>query len=111
MTPRSFYLKFSELVVLLVILTGTVARAVDHQFLIYVGTYTDKGSTGIYAYRFDPVTGVSNSIGSAAETPNPSFLAVGAGQKYLYAVNEIDNFNGGHAGAVSAFAIDRWEER
>ena len=37
---------------------------------------------------------------------DPSFLAVHPNGKYLYAVNEIGNFNGGTSGAVSAFAID-----
>ena len=85
---------------------AAAAHAVSFDYLIYVGTYTDKGSKGIYAYRFDPVTGESEAIGSVAETANPSFLAADPNRKYLYAVNEIDNFNGGHTGAVSAFAID-----
>ena len=67
-------------------------HAADYKYLIYVGTYTDKDSKGIYAYRFDPVTGESDAVGLVAETANPSFLAVDPKHKYLYAVNEIDNF-------------------
>jgi 6-phosphogluconolactonase len=77
------------------------------QYIAYVGTYTSKTtSKGIYAYRFDPEKGQLTSIGVAAETIDPSFLAVHPNGKYLYAVNEIGNFNGGTGGAVSAFAID-----
>src|SRR5271165_3232934 len=107
MTFRVSSLKLSRIILLLVILAAAVAHAVDYQYLVFVGTYTDKGSKGIYAYRFDPVTGGADSIGLVAETANPSFLAVDPNYKYLYAVNEIDNFQGGHAGAVSSFAIDR----
>src|SRR5271165_4836072 len=107
MTCRSSRLKISTILVLLLALAATVAQAVDYKYLMYVGTYTDKGSKGIYAYRFDPDTGESKALGLSAETSNPSFLAVDPNHKYLYAVNEIDNFNGGHTGAVSAFAIDR----
>src|SRR5580704_10277848 len=77
------------------------------QYIAYVGTYTSKtNSKGIYAYRFDSEKGQLTAIGVAAETPDPSFLAVHPSGKYLYAVNEIGNFNGGTSGAVSAFAID-----
>jgi 6-phosphogluconolactonase len=84
-----------------------VASAADFHYLVYVGTYTDKGSKGIYAYRFDPASGAIDSVALAAETSNPSFLAVNPNYKYLYAANEIDNFQGEHTGAVSAYAIDR----
>src|ERR1035438_5192610 len=93
-------LKFTKLFALVVVLAATVVSAADYKFLVYVGTYTDKGSKGIYAYRFDPVSGESDAIGLVAETPNPSFLAVDPNRRFLYAVNEIDNFNGSRSGAV-----------
>jgi 6-phosphogluconolactonase len=42
----------------------------------------------------------------AVKTSDPSFLAVAPGGQFLYAVNELDQFNGQAAGAVSAFSID-----
>lgn len=69
--------------------------------LIYIGTYTGKGSKGIYAYRLDPATGKVSEIGLAAEVSSPSFLAVHPNRKFVYAVSETDQ-----GGAVSAFAID-----
>jgi 6-phosphogluconolactonase len=42
----------------------------------------------------------------AAETKNPSFLALHPNGRFLYAVGEIDRFAGAKTGAVSAFAID-----
>ena len=82
----------------------------EHKYLVYVGTYTaEAGSTskGIYAYRFDPVTGDLTPIGVAAETTNPSFLAVHPNHRFLYAVNEVGKYKGEKSGAVSTFAIDR----
>jgi 6-phosphogluconolactonase len=71
------------------------------QYLAYVGPYTRPNkSKGIYAYKFDSKTGKFTSIGLAAETSNPSFVAVHPNHKFLYAANE----NG--QGMVSAFAID-----
>lgn len=83
-------------------------RTADKPFLVYVGTYTNKTSSkGIYAYRFDPGTGKLASLGVAAESEDPSFLAVHHSGKYLYAVNEIDHFGAQKSGDVSAFAVDR----
>ena len=73
--------------------------------LLYVGTYTDHGSKGIYAYRFDSSHGKLTSLGLAAETPEPSFLAIDSSGRFLYAVNETVSYNGQPTGAVSAFAI------
>ena len=60
------------------VLTGTAAPAAHKKYLVYVGTYTEDGSEskGIYAYRFDESTGAITSLGLAAQTINPSFLAV-----------------------------------
>src|SRR5271169_264472 len=106
MTRSSVVLRLGILVALAVVLTASFASAADFRFLVYVGTYTDKDSKGIYAYRFDPKSGETEAIGLAADTQNPSFLAANPGRAFLYAANEVDNFSGGHTGAVSAFAIE-----
>jgi 6-phosphogluconolactonase len=77
--------------------------------LLYVGTYTNNaaGSRGIYAWRFNPSTGRVTSLGVAAETPSPSFLAVHPDKRFLYAVNELmPQGSPDPTGEVSAFAID-----
>jgi 6-phosphogluconolactonase len=80
--------------------------ATKGKYLVYVGTYTEKGSKGIYAYRFDPATDQLTSLGLAAETVDPSFLAVDPSRRFLYAVNEISQYEGRSSGGVSAFTID-----
>jgi 6-phosphogluconolactonase len=94
---------------LLVPFTASAQRhSPNKAYLVYVGTYTNKtASKGIYVYSFDPGTGKLSSLGAAAESEDPSFLAVHPGGKYLYAVNEIDHFGGQKSGAASAFSIDR----
>ena len=42
----------------------------------------------------------------AAETTNPSFLAIDSTRKFLYAVNEGHDYKGENSGAVTAFSID-----
>lgn len=95
--------------VLLLTFFVTAALAEQHKYIFYVGTYTEEGSKskGIYAYRFDPESGQITSLGLAAETINPSFVALSPNGRFLYAVNEVGNYKGPDSGGVSAFAIDR----
>jgi 6-phosphogluconolactonase len=95
------------LVVLLLLVAGTGSFAASKKYLMYVGTYTNSGSKGIYAYRYDAESGKLSPIGLAAETASPSFLAVAAGHTFLYAVNEVQDYKGEASGAVTAFAIER----
>ena len=86
------------------------ATAQSHgKYLFYVGTYTEDGSKskGIYAYRFDEDTNQITSLGLAAETTNPSFVALHPNGRFLYAVNEVQNYEGPNSGGVSAFSVDR----
>src|SRR5258706_6946247 len=83
-----------------------LSTAAHTDWIAYTGTYTRGGSKGIYAARFDSATGKLVSIGLVAETPNPTFLAVHPNQRFLYAVNEINNYEGQTAGSVSAYSID-----
>ena len=101
-------------VILLVVLSSTLLAAAapaEHhgKYLFYVGTYTQEGSKskGIYAYRFDADTGEIAELGLAAETTNPSFVALHPNGRFLYAVNEVGNYKGPDSGGVSAFSIDR----
>jgi len=76
--------------------------APPQKFLVFVGTYTDKtDSKGIYAYEFDTATGKLSLRGLAAETANPSWVAIHPHGKFLYAANES-----GKQSTVSAFSID-----
>ena len=80
--------------------------AEQNDILVYVGTYTSRGSEGIYLYRLDLSSGALQSIGKAASVQNPSFLALDPQGHTLYAVNEVDEHAGQPGGAVGAFAVD-----
>ncbi len=101
---RSFVLILLSIAILI-----SFATAQGGKYLMYVGTYTqDKSSSkGIYAYRYDSATQEITPLGLAAETTNPSWIAVHPNGRFLYAVNEIQNYNGPNSGGVSAFSIDR----
>lgn len=73
---------------------------------IYIGTYSQRGSEGIYTTRLDPATGRLDAPRPAAKATNPSFLALHPKLPVLYAVNESGRFEGKPVGAVIAFALD-----
>lgn len=103
---------YSGIVVLLfsLIMIGAVfAKETASNYLLYVGTYTNTkaASKGIYVYRYNASSGELTSLGVAAETPNPSYLDVDPTHKFLYAVNELQQYQGEKSGAVTAFSIDR----
>ncbi len=77
-----------------------------NKMFVYIGTYTNGKSKGIHSYELDMATGGLKPIGAAA-MPNPTYLAVHPSQRFLYAVNEVDQFEGVKGGAISALAIDR----
>jgi 6-phosphogluconolactonase len=80
--------------------------------LVYVGTYTGAKSKGIYLFRLRTENNevsqniILDPLGLAAETPSPSFLEIDQKRRLLFAVNEVDKFEGKRSGAVSAFSID-----
>lgn len=76
--------------------------AASGRYIVYVGTYTTKtASKGVYSFQFDVHTGELRALGVAAETTDPSWLAMHPSGKYLYAANEA-----GKTSTVSAFAVD-----
>ena len=96
------------LILILSLVTITAAKeSPKNKYILFVGTYTGKESKGIYAYRFDAASSELTPLGVAAETSNPSFLAIDPSRRFLYAVDEVQNYKGASSGAVIAFAIDQ----
>jgi 6-phosphogluconolactonase len=75
-------------------------------YFAYIGTFTNEKSKGVYAWRFRAETGALTSLGLVAETASPTFLAVHPNRRFLYAVNEVNRYEGKPSGSVTAFAID-----
>ncbi len=101
-----------SLAMLSLLLTAPFAVAVVGQItasgrLVYVGTYTNGQSKGIYAFRFDEGAGRLSPIGLVAETRSPSFLVSSRDGRFLFAVNEASNPDRKSGGMVTSFAIDR----
>jgi 6-phosphogluconolactonase len=85
---------------------GGPAPADDPSYWVYVGTYTNGKSRGIYLLDLDTSSGKLTSHGVAAEATSPSFLAIHPDGRHLYAVNEVSTFGNRKSGAVTAFSLD-----
>ena len=72
---------------------------------LYIGTYTDGKSEGIYHLKFNLETGYLSDSIVAFKTSNPSFLAYSPDKNYLYAVGETNDFSGTNSGYVSAYKV------
>jgi 6-phosphogluconolactonase len=106
------FLRSCTLRLAIVVSFVAAASAAQSKYLFYVGTYTEEdgkslASKGIYVYGYDADTGKITALGPAAETTNPSFVALAPNGRFLYAVNEVGNYKGPNSGGVSAFSIDR----
>src|SRR5450755_114773 len=97
------------------------APAQGDEYFVYFGTFTEfkipavnhqgkSQSKGIYVSRFRPATGEISAPELAAESVNPSYLAIHPNQRYLYATMEdpagLGNLRD-TASFVRAFAINR----
>ena len=87
------------------VLAVTASARVDR--VVYIGTYTGEASKGIYAFRFDDSNGGLTPLGLAAATPSPSFLTASSGGRFVFAVNEVQSFEGKPSGSVTSFSVDR----
>ena len=97
--------------VFLTALTGetgmsSVQAAEPAPIRVYFGTYTGAESKGIYTAIFDRSNGSFRNLELAAESKNPSFLAIHPSLKSLYAVSEVSDSDGKPTGAITAFSID-----
>ena len=80
------------------------SEAISGSLYAYVGTYTPNGG-GIYLFRVDRASGALMQIQVVDDIRNPSWLAVNPGQTRLYAISEIDTYQGARSGAVVSYAI------
>ncbi len=80
---------------------------VTKHFMIYIGTYTSGKSEGIYVYKLNADTGDLTRLSTAKGIQNPSFLTLDPQKRFLFAVNEVTDFEGKPSGSISAFAVDQ----
>ena len=74
---------------------------------LYIGTYTNSESKGIYYYNFNTETGKLTNKKLVAEGQNLSFLTISSDRKNLYAVGETNTFDTNKSGVVNAYSVNK----
>jgi len=82
---------------------SVAAQAQSGKEIMYIGTYSLRGSEGIYVFEFDRKAGTMQQIQAVSNAKSPSFLALHPSGKYLYSVNEGADKSGG----VSSYSVDK----
>lgn len=101
-------MKYRSLILLscLLLCFGAVLAQSPSKEILYVGTYSDRGSQGIYVLEFDRTTGKLSELQTVEDKESPSFLEVHPSGKYLYAVYREGMDAKDKNGTVTAFEID-----
>jgi 6-phosphogluconolactonase len=81
------------------LLAAAGAVHAQEKYRVYLGTYTDQVSKGIYQCELNLADGSLSEATLAGETSSPSFLAFHPNGKFVYAVNE-------DKATISALSID-----
>lgn len=95
--------------VILVVLTVIASFNVSAQSkkeILYVGTFSVRGSQGIYAYSFDRVKRTLKLLQTVPSLESPSYLTVHPSGKFLYSVNRGRADASDNGGSVTAYGID-----
>ncbi|HSN10182.1 MAG TPA: lactonase family protein [Hanamia sp.] len=81
-----------------------ISSCSSKKYYLFIGTYTNTTSKGIYIYDFDSNTGDAKPLWNTDSVTNPSYLTISKDQKYVYAVNET---HGDNPGRVTAYSFDK----
>ena len=94
-------------------LPGTTRAAdVAGPVFVYVGSYTkdppgggSNNPVGLSVFKVNAADGGLAPVQQVLSA-NPSFLALDPSRRFLYVINEIDDYGGKKTGSAEAFAID-----
>ncbi|MDH4092291.1 MAG: lactonase family protein [Cyclobacteriaceae bacterium] len=95
-----------SLLVLMAILFVHALQAQPSNEILYVGTFSVRGSEGIYAFSFDRVKRTLKLLQKVPSLESPSYLAIHPTGKFLYSVNRGKADVTDNGGSVSAYGID-----
>lgn len=87
------------------LLTSANGQQKKSEFL-YVGTFSDRASKGIYVFDFDRDSGKLLDVQAVSHKDSPSFLEVHPTRKVLYAVYREGIDRHDKAGTIVAYKID-----
>lgn len=91
---------------LIFVITASSAFAQDKKEFLYVGTFSVRGSEGIYVYSFNRIRKTLTLVQKAPALESPTYLSIHPSGKFLYSVNRGKAEENDTGGSVSAYGID-----
>jgi 6-phosphogluconolactonase len=85
---------------------GMVTVGLAQKNLVYVGTFSQRGSQGIYVFQFDRARAALKLQQTVPGLESPSFITIDKSGKFLYSVNRGRADVNDKGGSVSAYAIN-----
>lgn len=83
------------------------ANAPASQEVVYVGTFADRGSQGLYVFAFDRTTGRLTELQTVSDREGPNFQALHPHGDYLYSVSGEAFSDATDHGTITAYRVDR----
>lgn len=103
MKCKGLFIPFVSIILIGVIQSCKIEE-MKNETTLFVGTYTADSSEGIYTFRFNRDTGKLLNQKLVATMKNPSFLKLAPDKNTLYAVSEVDDYQGNN-GSITSFRV------
>lgn len=97
---------FRTMALATVALLSSACCCFGQKTLVFAGTYSQRGSEGIYVFQFDRARGVLKLLQTVPGLESPTFITVDKSGRFLYSVNRGRADVNDKGGSVSAYAID-----
>ena len=91
---------------LLLLLALTTLQAQPKKEILYAGTFSVRGSEGIYIFSFDRVKRSLKLLQTVPGLASPTYLTIHPSGKFLYAVNRGKADVSDNGGSVTAYGVD-----
>ncbi len=100
-------LRLIALVTLSLVQAIAQSQANPTKALVCIGSYSAADKESIHLYQLNLKDGSLKKLSAVSGLRNPSFLKIHPNGKFLYAVNEVGDFEGKKSGGITAFGLDR----
>ncbi len=74
---------------------------------IFIGSYAEKGTDGIYCYTLDTASHQLKLIAKTNLVENPSYLTKSGDNGFIYCVSETNEFEGSEGGGVAVLNYEK----
>jgi 6-phosphogluconolactonase len=73
---------------------------------LFTGTYTKSGEKGLFIFDLDREEGTFKLVSESDAGPNPSYFCISPKNGFIYAANEVMEFNGIKGGGITTLKYD-----